>query len=94
MAFLFLALSALAKVMMDLCKISAFPERFTWLNEKTSWRLKDTLEERILGKQNDFLEWCFHTFLVWVTDGWHFFQMLFLNGIVAFILVWFNTNPW
>ena len=28
------------------------------------------------------------TFLVWTTDGWHFFQMIYLNCLIFSLLLW------
>lgn len=28
------------------------------------------------------------TFLVWTTDGWHFFQMIYLNTLFLGLLMW------
>lgn len=89
-----IALSAIAKVFMDLCKINAFPDSWTWWNERTSWANKDKWEEKLLGRQNDLVEAIFHTVLVWVTDGWHFFQMLFLNLLFVGALMPFMKWYW
>lgn len=68
--------AGVAKAIQDRCKINSFPKSWAWWNEKTSWVYKDQMENWITGKQIGWLEWLFHTVLVFVTDGWHFFQMI------------------
>lgn len=97
-SLILLVISAIGKAFQDSCKINIFPRSWTWWNEKTSWTIKDNIENWITGKQIDWLEWLFHNVLVWITDGWHFFQMLFINtGFVGSVLfgyaVW-DKNWW
>jgi len=80
-AYILLALSAIAKAIMDAAKINAFPESWMWWNELTSWRNK--------------YQWNIpfaKTAMVWITDAWHFFQMLFLN--LLFIGMWLFEGTW
>ena len=54
-----------------------------WWNKDESWRNKwkngDPLQgERFLGSSTVF---------VWATDGWHFFQSLFLNMLILGLLL-------
>jgi hypothetical protein len=81
MIIVLLVISAIAKILQDLCKVNAFPKSWTWWNERTSWTYKDDFENWIFNRQIDWIEWLFNTVLVWITDGWHFWQMIFLNSL-------------
>ena len=87
LSIIIIVIAAYAEAIKDHAMRNAYPESWTWMNVKTSWRIKDNLENWILGKQNNFLEWLFHNVLVWITDGWHFFQMIFLNCLMVGIIL-------
>lgn len=77
--YVLLSIAFIAKALQDLCMINFYPKSWTWWNVKTSWTIKDDIENWIFKRQIDWLEWLFHTSLVWITDGWHFWQMVYLN---------------
>lgn len=62
-----------------------------WLNPEVSWKNKYrktpegelTMEPAFLGST---------TFLVWVTDGWHFFQMLMWTSLQAAVALHFSLS--
>lgn len=90
-SLLLIIISAIAKALQDLCKINAFPPSWTWWNEKTSWRNK--YHELSSGTAPRFFGST--TFLVWLTDGWHFFQMVYLNTLMlGFWLLPFGWSEW
>ena len=103
-AITLIGIAAIAKGVQDLCKINAFPDSWTWWNESDSWRNKwdikhklslyegtlrvtDNRKPRFFGST---------TFLVWVTDGWHFFQMVYLNSLMVgfWLLAKYMPNWW
>ena len=71
LAVVFTAASGLFKAIMDISSEGLFKR--AWLNKNESWRYKDSYKPK----------WLFRTLLVWVTDGWHYYQFLFLNGLTA-----------
>lgn len=77
-----LIFSAICKAVMD-C-ISQGIWRGQWWNKNYSWRNKwkngdPEQGEKFFGSS---------TFLVWLTDGWHFFQMLFLNSLFLGLMLY------
>ena len=80
-AFVLIAFAGIAKAFQDGCKNNLFPKQWTWMNERTGWRNKYKWEKPTSGEIEFMVGPAFPgatTFLVWITDGWHFFQMLFL----------------
>ncbi len=82
-----LILSATVKAVMDHIRFGHFVYKGNWWNPDESWKLKwkngDHLQgERFFGSS---------TFLVFLTDGWHFFQhlfLMFLFGSMVPLLGW------
>jgi hypothetical protein len=54
-------------------------KRESWWNPSLSWHNKCIEGSKILT-------YIFSTVLVWTTDAWHFFKMLFLSSIILIIL--------
>jgi len=93
---LFLVLAGIAKSFMDTSSEDRF-EAFTflgrrfrkeWLNKSTGWEFKWKLGEKMNGEAFPFSS----TVLVFLTDGWHFFQFLFLTFMeLAIAVSTYNT---
>jgi hypothetical protein len=68
--------------------ISIFKSRSNWWNNKTSWENKWKLDAEgkpIVGKPRFFGS---STFLVFVTDAWHFFQFIMFTLFTIAILAY------
>lgn len=80
--------AAIGKSIMDTLQFhyenSIFIKNQTWWNPKISWKHK--------YKNDDYTQgpafWGSTTYLVFLTDGWHFFQFIFLNSL--FIAITFG----
>lgn len=89
------SLGVLANVTMDELRFhysrffgKIIPEKHqSWWNPEYSWQNK----YRYLYK-NDFLIWIFSTVLVWTTDAWHFFKMIFLSCFFLVMLLLENRD--
>lgn len=92
-SYILIIISAVAKAIMDVISEGKWSG---WWNKSESWILSDKIEtlkwkdgdpekgERFFGSS---------TFLVWLTDGWHLFQAIFLNCLFVGLLLhdgWFN----
>jgi hypothetical protein len=70
---------------------NAYPASWTWWNLRTGWTNKwkngnPDDGEKFFGSS---------TFLVWLTDGWHFWQMIYLNCLmIGFWLLPFEGRQW
>ncbi len=79
---LLLMLCAIANAVMDLSSEKAF--QYDWWNKNESWSLKYKNEDyrqgpRFFGST---------TFLVFLTDGWHFFQFVFHSSWQMVASIW------
>lgn len=88
-----LIISAICKAIMDIITykydISIFSnlKRFkNWFNPNESWRNK--YKDRDPQKGKAFFGST--TFLVWITDAWHFFQMIMLSSFMIAIILPIN----
>lgn len=89
-------ISALSKAIMDVIQFKYYESVFRnfnsyFWNPKLSWANK---YKNLDPKQGPkfFLS---TTVLVWTTDAWHLFQMIFLNFlVVGHILITLSTNSW
>lgn len=99
-SYILIAIAAIAKAIQDHCKINSFPDSWTWWNESDSWRNKWDIKHklslyegtlRVTDKRKPRF-FGSTTFLVWVTDGWHFFQMVYLNCLI--VGFWLLDEPW
>lgn len=77
-------ISAIAKAAMDILQFdfynSIFSKYGNYFNPEYSWKNKwneDLSSERFLFST---------TILVWITDGWHLFQFIFLNLLIIGIM--------
>ena len=62
------------------------PEKwFIWWNPSVSWNNKYNF-------RSDILIFIFSTALVWTTDAWHFFKMIFLSCFFLVILLLENRD--
>ena len=80
LAYILLIVSAVAKATMD---IIALGQWSGWWNKAESWCNK--WHNCIPGDEAFFGS---STFLVWLTDGWHAMQMVFLNTLIVGLLLY------
>ncbi len=71
--FILMISSGIWKTVMD---FSSEGKYTGWWDKQSSWKNKDRYKPR----------WLFRTALVWVTDGWHLSQFIFLNTLMASII--------
>ena len=90
MVILFLIISSISKSIMDILSFHYYDSIFSkikngkWWNPEISWKNKwknddPTQGERFVGSS---------TFLVWVTDAWHFFQHIMILSFILSIVVY------
>lgn len=93
MIFILILIASIAKAVMDRIKDGIGGSIFfdmphnkfrSWMDDYTSWQYKwkngNIKEgERFFGSS---------TFLVWITDGWHFFQKLFLTAMFLLVILY------
>ena len=82
-------IAAVGKSIMDTLQFhydeSIFTKNQTWWNPKITWKHKYKNDDSTQGPAF----WGSTTFLVFLTDAWHFFQFIFLNSL--FIAITFGT---
>lgn len=87
---MFLCIAGLSKAVMDTLQFhygrSIFADCGTWWNPKESWKNKYKHNNPSLGPKFPGST----TIFVWVTDAWHFFQMIFLSSIQISIILPFT----
>ncbi len=96
-SILLLIIAAFGKAVCDATKSSWHSTIFSpkyddhqWMNPSISWRNKwkggiKANGERFFGSS---------TFLVWLTDLWHFSQLFWLNSIFAATILFVYFYPW
>lgn len=80
-------ISGIGKSIMDTLQFhyggSIFTHNQSWWNPKITWKHK--------YKNDDYTQgpafWGSTTYLVFLTDAWHFFQFLFLNSLFISIII-------
>lgn len=93
-------ISAISKAIMDHCAIGTWDSK--WWNKSKSWittyddkihghpvKMYKIYSNKWKNGDPDQGEAFFgsSTFLIWLTDGWHFFQMIFLNCLFLGLLL-------
>lgn len=82
----FLILAAVCKSVMDKMahhhSDSVFAGLSLWWNPAKSWRLKWKNGNNLNGERF----WGSSTFFVWLTDGWHCFQMVCISFLVLAVV--------
>lgn len=78
--YILIIISAVAKAVMDVISEGKWSG---WWNKSESWRNKwkdgdPEKGEKFFGSS---------TFLVWLTDGWHLFQAIFLYSLILGLLL-------
>ena len=90
-AIILIIIAAVAKAVMDTI---AKGQWSGWWNKDESWRWKwdygyylhtGGFKERFPGST---------TIFVFLTDGWHLFQFIFLNCLIAGIILWSTPLAW
>lgn len=80
MSYFLITISAIAKAIMDIISEGKWSG---WWNKNDSWKNKwkngdPEQGEKFFGSS---------TFLVWLTDGWHLFQAIFLYSLILGLIL-------
>lgn len=97
-SFILVVIAGISKGIMDTLQFHYFESTFStlknqqWWNPKLSW--KNKYIKRGNSKIAKLIEYLDNSFLVFITDGWHMVQSIFLTALMFAIVLYQPITPW